>query len=98
MYTDDIKLFAKNEKELETLTQVKRIYSQDIGMEFGIEKLTMLIMRSEKQQIIEGIELPNQERIRMLGEKENYNYLGIFEADTIKQAEMKEKIKKEYFR
>ena len=31
-------------------------------------------------------------------EKETYKYLGIIEVDTIKQAEMKEKIKKEYFR
>ena len=30
MYMDDIKPFAKNEKELETLTQAVRIYSQDI--------------------------------------------------------------------
>ena len=30
--------FAKNENELETLIQAVRIYSQDIGMEFGIEK------------------------------------------------------------
>ena len=37
MYMDDIKLFAKNEKELETLIHIVRIYSQDIGMEFGIE-------------------------------------------------------------
>ena len=33
-----IKLFAKNEKELETLIHAVRIYSQDIGIEFGIEK------------------------------------------------------------
>ena len=34
----------------------------------------------------------------MLGEKETFKYLDILEADTIKQAEMKEKIKKEYLR
>ena len=33
-----IKLFAKKKKELETLIQTVIIYSQDIGMEFGIEK------------------------------------------------------------
>ena len=38
MYMDDIKQFAKNEKELETLIHTVRICSQDIGMEFGIEK------------------------------------------------------------
>ena len=38
-----------------------------------------------------GVELPNQVVIRTFGEKET---LGILEADTIKQVEMKEKKKK----
>ena len=37
MYLDNIKLFAKNEKVLETLIQTVRIYSQYIAMEFGIK-------------------------------------------------------------
>ena len=41
---------------------------------------------------------PNQDKIRMLGEKETYKYLGILEADNIKQVEMKDKIQKEYLR
>ena len=49
MYMDDIKLFAKNEKELETVIQVVRIYGQDIGMEFDIEKCTILIMKIGKE-------------------------------------------------
>ena len=48
MYMDDIKLFRKNEKELETLIHAMRIYSQDIGMESGIEKCAMLEMKSGK--------------------------------------------------
>ena len=44
MYMDNIKLFAENEKELETLIHAVRIYSQDLGMESGIEKCTMLVM------------------------------------------------------
>ena len=47
MYMDDIKLFAKNEKELETLIHTIRIYSQDIGMEFGIEKCVLLVMKND---------------------------------------------------
>ena len=70
---DDIKLFAKNEKELETLIQAVRIYCQDIGLEFGIEKCAMLIIRSGKQHMMEGIEQTNEEKIRILGEKETYN-------------------------
>ena len=38
MYMDDIKLFVKIEKELETLIHAVKKYSQDVGMEFGIEK------------------------------------------------------------
>ena len=57
MYMDNIKLFAKNVKELENLMQVVRIYSQNIGMEFGIEKCVLLVMRSGKRQMTEGIEL-----------------------------------------
>ena len=66
-------------------------------MEFGIEKRAMLVMKSGKKHFTRGMELPNHEKIRTIGEKENYKYLGILETDTIKQ-EMKEKIKKEYCR
>ena len=58
----------------------------------------MFIMKSGIRKSAEGIELPNQECIITLGEKENYKYLGIAKADTIKQAEMKETINKEYLR
>ena len=86
---DDIEQFAKNVKELETLQQTVRIYSEDIGMEFGIDKCTMLVIKSRKQLMTEGIELPNREKIRTLREKETYKYMGILEADTIKQMEMR---------
>ena len=98
MYMDDIKLFAKNEKELETLIHAVRIYSQDIGMEFGIEKYSMLVMKSGKWHLTGGMELPNQDKIKTLAENETYKYLGILDADTMKQGEMKDKIQKEYLR
>ena len=98
MSMDDIKLFDKNEKELETLLQTVRIYSQDIWMEFDIEKCALLVMKSGKRHTTEEVELPNQVIIRILGEKKTYKYLEILEADIIKQVEMKENIKKEYLR
>ena len=63
-------------------------------MEFDREKYTMLVMKSGKRSITEGVELPNPVVIRTLGEKENYKYLGILEADIVKQQEMKEKNKR----
>ena len=50
------------------------------------------------QTISDGIELANQEKIRTLAENKTYKYLGILEADTMKQVEMKNKIPKEYLR
>ena len=52
-------------------------------MEFGIEKCTMLVMKSGKRYLTDGMELANQDKIRTLGEKETYKYLGILGADTI---------------
>ena len=95
---DDIKLFAKNEKELETQVQAVRMCSQGIGMELGLEKCAMLIIKSGKRHMTDRLKLPNQGKIWTLGEKETYKYLGILEVDTIKQMEMKEKIKKVYLR
>ena len=80
---------CKNEKELKTRKHILTIYSQDIGMEFGTEKYSMLIMRRENRQITEETELPNQEKIRTHGEKETYKYVGKLEVDTIKQTDMK---------
>ena len=59
MNMGDIKLFAKNEKELESLIHAVRIYSQDIGMEFGREKCAMLVMKSGKRHLTDKKELPN---------------------------------------
>ena len=103
MYMDDIKLSGKNEKEMENLIQTVRIYIQDIGIEFGIEKYTMLTMSSGKRHMPEGIELPNQvkknQKIKQNSwKKETKKYLGILEADTIKYEEMEEKIRKQYLK
>ena len=91
---DDIKLFAKNEKEQETLIHTVRIYNQIIGMEFGMEKCALLLMKSGKRHQSDGMERPNEDKIGTLTEKETFKYLGIFETDTIKQVEMKDKIQK----
>ena len=67
-------------------------------MEFDWEKWAMQVRKSGKRHLKDAMELPNQEKIRTLGEKETYKYLGILETDTTKQMEMKEKIKKEYLK
>ena len=43
--------FSKVEKYSETLIQAVTIYSDDIGIESGIEKCAMLIIKSGNQQM-----------------------------------------------
>ena len=66
MYMDDIKLFAKNEKELETPIHKVRIYSRDMKMEVGIEKCAIRVMKSGKQQLTDRMELPKQDKFKTL--------------------------------
>ena len=75
MYMNDIKLFAKFEKELETLIHTFRECSRDRGMKFGIEKCAMLVMKRGKRQLTDGMELPNQDKIKTLAENETFKYL-----------------------
>ena len=49
-------------------------------MEFGKGKWAMLVMRSSKRHLTNGMELPNEDKFRALGEMETYKYLGILEA------------------
>ena len=63
-------------------------------MEFGNEKCAMLVMKSGKQYMTDGMELPNLDKIRTLRENETYKYMGIMDDGTIKQVQMKNKILK----
>ncbi len=49
---DDIKVFAKNEKELKSFIQTIRNFSEDIGMKFVIEKyyIVFIIEKNSKEK------------------------------------------------
>ena len=53
-------------------------------MKSGIDS-RMLVMKTSKRHLTDGMELLSQNKIRTFGEKETYKYLGILEADTINQ-------------
>ena len=69
-----------------------RIFSNDIKMEFGIEKCAILVLKRGIVVKSEGIKLPDNRKMRSLNENEEYKYLSIMQADQIKQTEMKEKV------
>ena len=98
LFMDDLKLYSKSEKGLDSLVQTVRVFSEDIGMEFGTEKCSMLVM--EKGKIVKSvrIELPDSKITKSLQEGESYNYVGILEADKFLEEKMKLNILKEYIR
>ena len=95
---DDLKLYSRSEKGLDSLVQTVCVFSEDIGMELGIENCAMLVM--EKGKIVKsvGIELPDGKIIKSLQEGESYKYLGILEADKFLEEKMKLNVSKEYIR
>ena len=95
---DDLKLFARSEKALNSLVQTVRVVSEDTGMKFGIEKCAMLVLKRGNIIKSDGIVLPDDTVIKAMNEGDSYKYLGIMEADQILRKEMKEKVNKEYLR
>ena len=98
LFMDDLKLYAKSERGLDSLVQTVHVFSSDIGMEFGVKKCAMLVMRRGRLVRSEGIVLPDENEIRVIGENDSYKYLGVLEADQIKREEMKETLTMEYKR
>ena len=98
LFMDDLKLYSRSEKGLDSLVQTVRVFSADIGMEFGIEKCATLVM--EKGKIVKsvGIELPDGKVIKSLQQGESYKYLGILDADKFSEEKMKLNVLKEYIR
>ena len=98
LFMDDLNLYSGSEKGLDSLIQIVCVFSEDIGMEFSIEKCAMLVM--EKGKIVKsvGIELPDGKVIKSLQEGESYKYLGILEADKFLEEKMKLNVSKEYIR
>ena len=97
LFMDDLKLYARNRNGIESLVQTVHGFSQDIGMEFGIKKCGILLMEKGKVVHTDGIKLPDGECMKDI-EDSGYTYLGILEADQIKEKEMKEKFSNEYKR
>ena len=97
LYIDDLKLISKNDQELkEQLCTVKE-FSNDIRMEFGLEKCAKASFIKGKIKSTENIILDDLS-IQELDQGDFYKYLGIDEHDGIDYLRMKDKIRKEYFR
>ena len=95
---DDLKLFRKNDQQLQGLLNIVKQFSDDIRMAFGLDKCARAAFFRGKLLKAKNITLDTTTIIKDLEPKENYKYLGLTEGDGIQHSSMREKIWKECFR
>ena len=73
-FMDDLKLYGKNDKELNSLIKTVWQCSENIKMEFGILKCTIVSLQRGRKTRWEGIQLPNGEEISEAGVEDTNIY------------------------
>jgi len=68
LFMDDLKLYGRNDRETESLVHTVRIFSEDIAIQFRIEKCATIKLQRGKVKHTEGIVLPNAQVIREVKE------------------------------
>ena len=92
-YIDDLKMYAKNKKELKRCIELVEMFSKDINMKLGIDKCGII-------NVTKGTlnEEEFKSEIPTITNDNSYKYLGICETSEILHKEMKEKAIKETFK
>ena len=94
LFMDDLKLFAKSKKQIDSLVQTMHIFIEYYGMRFGINKCGVLIIERGKVISTDGVRLGWAKH-----ERHWWGWLyifGITETDKNKEKEIKEKFSKLY--
>ena len=68
LFGDNLKLYRKSECEIKGLASTVEVFSQNIGMEFGIKKCDVIVTHRGKVKSTDGIELPTCRKIRGIEE------------------------------
>ena len=73
LYMDDLKLYGKNDDQIDSLVRTVHLVSKDMGMEFGIKKCGLLSLKRGKVTDREGIILPDGDTMKtqVLGDFRN---------------------------
>ena len=97
-YVHDLKLYGTSDSQLNGLISTVKKVSDDIQMEFGLDKCAKATFKRGKKVSAEGILLNDHQLIQDLDQAETYKYLGMEEGEGVQHHQMKFKIKKEYKR
>ena len=68
LFIDDLKLFAKNEDQTDSLVNTVRIFLEDIKMEFALPKGGLFIMKRGKVVKSEGISMSDGKMMKNIEE------------------------------
>ena len=81
---------------MKELLSTVEVFRRDIRMEFSIKKDGVIIMNRGKVKSIDRAQIPSGEKIKEI--EDGYKYQGMLENDRLKEQEMKDKFRNEYFR
>ena len=95
---DELKLYSKNDQEQVGELKIVKQFSNDIGMEFGLEKCAKASFKKGKLASTGNIITDEYTDTEEFNQQGIYKYLGVDESDGIQHSKMKEKIRKEYLR
>ena len=78
---DDLKLYGSDERQIDSMINTVRVFSDDIRMTFGLKKCGFVVIKRSKVVKYDGVDLPDGRRMKSV-EEEGYRYLGLL--DTMK--------------
>ena len=94
---DDLKTYAKSDSQQTGLLNIVKTFSNDIKMEFGLDKCAKATFKRGKLTETSDLQLDIDTCIKELDQEDTYKYLGVDEGDGIQHAKMKERVRKEYY-
>ena len=98
LFMDDLKLYADSDPNLNKLLNIVHKFSNDIGMNFGLDKCAKCTLKKGKKAVSENFQLEDGSNITDLSEDSSYKYLGIEENASIEHKAMRTKITQQYFK
>uniref|UniRef100_H3B0R3 Reverse transcriptase domain-containing protein n=1 Tax=Latimeria chalumnae TaxID=7897 RepID=H3B0R3_LATCH len=91
-YMDDLKFYAKNSDQLQSMLELVSSFSKSIAMEIGVDKCAVLHAKRGKLERHDNIQLLNRAEIQELEPKKCYNYLGMQQLLNINTTQIKEAV------
>ena len=96
LYMDDLKLYAKSERDLNALITTVSLFSSDIGMTINMTKSAMLLVKRGKVASSEVYSLSNVGSMPYVDVSEGYKYLGVFQDVLLDDDKVKQTVLSEY--